>query len=190
MNSDPKDAASLVAYYAAQTGTLYEKLAEKMNDSLQQQPGDLLIIGTRQQESRSPLQMLKKQRIAKEFSQCLDAILDQTEFLYNVGNAAYNNYEAAFTVLSSAVPESSVPLVSRKVPKYMEPLQSISASALMPPVPTPAENLIRSVETLPPPLPTIKQSLIGSLQLPLSSAFELTPIINSSPDMNRKSNQP
>lgn len=155
-----------------------------MHDSIQHHPSDISVIGIRDGgagvSGDTALQALKKQRVSKEFSQCLDAVLDQTEFLYNVGNATVSNYEAAFTVPAAPAPEPA-PLI-RKPPKYMEPLQSIATtSAMIPPAPMSAENIIRPVgNVLPPPLPSLSQvQPPGLLPMTTANAFGITPIITS-----------
>lgn len=125
--------------------------------------------------------VLKKQRIAKEFSQCLDAIIDQTELLYNVGKATYGTYKSGFLMPSVTASEPFPQLINLKPFKYMEPLQSISSASAMIPPPTPAETLISSIEHVPPPLPSLPHAPLPSSVLS-PNPFPLSPIVTSSPE--------
>ena len=145
-----------------------------MKDSLQwYHAADLSVLGVREVTSagagNDELLVLKKQRVAKEFSQCLDAILDQSEFLYSISNATHSNsFEPAFTVPTA----TSEPVVTLPKPAGMiEPLQSISAApggGLLAPAPLPAENLINSLAQPPAPLPSVPTASFAPLPVPAS----------------------
>lgn len=120
----------------------------QLNDALLQVPSDLQLYSAKGLELSSGetlYQKVKKQRIAKEFSQCLDSILDHTDLLYNATSSndskfssAHHGavaYESAFTVTTKGL--------SQPPGSSMQPLQGISSSgAIMPPVPYPADDLI------------------------------------------------
>jgi hypothetical protein len=164
----------------------------QMDDSLQH-PNDLPLLGGREIETsgdasvrHNDSQALKKHRVAKEFSQCLDAILDQSEFMYNASNpGSQSNYESTFTVptAAAAVPVSLIHKPSK--PAYMmNQLQSISsANAMMLPAPEQAENII-PLPTLP-TISTISTPVPTYAPLPVPVSFRIAPIVTtSSPDVD------
>jgi hypothetical protein len=148
-----------------------------MNDSLQQ-PNDQ-YVAVRDSES----QALKRQRVGKEFSQCLDAVLDQSEIMYNASNpdgGSQNNYDSAFALsLPSVVAPDQAPLVHKPGrPAFMMPLQSLASSSAMLPVAPPAiaEHLINATtnatDMMPMQvLPTLPSTSTAYAPLPVPASF-------------------